>query len=185
MRFLRGLAMGLLLLLALPAASQAQGVGVKGGFLYPTFKFNDFDQVINGNTGWMAGLFFADRAPGVHAAAELNFLQKKGTYNNENLSINYFQIPIFVRGNFGSTGAIGYVFGGPNFDFKIGEGSKITLFNDYAGFDFGLTAGVGGEFSLFIVEIRGTWGLRNIAKDFTASELKTRSFAGLIGIRFH
>jgi len=172
----------LLALATFPAVSEAQGI--KGGLLYSSFKFSDVNDVIDSRAGWMAGVFFGSRNPGVKIASEINFLSRKGDYLGEQVSINYVQVPVFVRVNFGGSSAIGYVMAGPNFDIKIGTGSKITLFDDYNGFDIGATVAAGAELGFFIIEGRGTWGFRNIAKDFSASDLKTRSFALLIGARF-
>lgn len=183
MRFSKKAVVVALVLLALPSVSAAQGI--KGGLLYSSFKFTSIDDVIDSRAGWMAGVFFADRDPGLNLAVEINFLSKRGNYNGEDVNITYLQVPLFFRGNFGGASAIGYVMAGPNFDIKLGTGTKITLFDEYNGFDVGLTVAAGGEFGAFVIEGRGTWGFRNIAKDFSASELKTRSFALLAGIRFH
>ncbi len=48
-----------------------------------------------------------------------------------------------------------------------------------------LVAGVGVEISRFIIEGRGTWGLRNIAKEGEGLDVKTRTFAILVGLRFN
>jgi hypothetical protein len=48
-----------------------------------------------------------------------------------------------------------------------------------------IVGGAGIELGRFILEARGTWGLRNIAKDFEAAELKSRTFAILAGVRFN
>lgn len=185
MRMRRTVGLALALWLIIPAVSAAQGVGIKGGLLYSSFNFSDFEDIFDSRTGWMAGVFFGERAPGLQLAGELNFLSKNGKFEGEDFAVRYLQIPVFARGNFGSDSAIGYVFAGPNFDIKVGEGKKVTLFNEYNGFDIGLTGGGGVELGPFIIEARGTWGFRNIAKDFGTSDLKTRSFAGLVGLRFN
>jgi len=187
-KFRHVVAAALFVLLAAPAVASAQGVGVgvKGGLLYSSFKFNDIEDVIDSRAGWMAGLFFGGNRPGaVGVMGEINLLSKRGEVNGETVHVNYLQVPVLARANFGNDDAAGYIIVGPNFDVKIGEQTSVTLFDEYEGFDVGLTAGAGAEFGALIIEGRGTWGLRNIAKDFAASDLKTRSFALLAGIRFN
>ena len=45
------------------AEAQGVGVGVKGGYLYSSFDFDDASDVIESNNGWMAGLFFGGNRP--------------------------------------------------------------------------------------------------------------------------
>lgn len=181
-----------LALLVAPTAAQAQGVGVglKGGLLYSSFDFDGIDDVIDSKAGWQAGIFFGGNRPGtVGVMGEVNFLSKNGEEGGEDIKLYYVQVPVLLRVNFGSRdldGVAGYVIAGPNFDIKIGDDAgDFSIVDEYEGFDVGLTAGAGVELSRFILEARGTWGFRNIAKDFMASDLKTRSFALLAGIRFN
>lgn len=185
-RFTYVAAAALLVMLAAPAVASAQGVGVKGGLTYASFSFDNIDDVIDSRAGWMAGIFFGgNRNDPFGVQGEINFLSKRGEVAGDTVHINYLQVPVFARLNFGNEDAAGYIVVGPNFDVKIGEESSVTLFDEYEGFDIGLTAGAGAEFGAFIIEGRGTWGFRNVAKDFVASELKTRSFAILAGLRFN
>lgn len=184
----RAAVLAALVFVATPALAQAQGVGVgvKGGLLYSTFDFDNIDDVIDSSAGWQAGLFFGGNRPGtVGVMAEINYLRKKGELSGDDVYVDYLQVPVFARVNFGNDNAAGYVIAGPNFDIKVAETEDFTLFDEYEGFDVGLTVGAGVELSRFIIEGRGTWGFRNVAKDFMASELKTRSFAILAGIRFN
>jgi hypothetical protein len=120
---------------------------------------------------------------------EVNLLAKKGTEGGEAVNLYYVQVPVLLRVNAGSRSRSGVsVYGivGPAFDIKVSDDSgDFAIVDEYEGFDVGILGGVGVELNRFIIEGRGTWGLRNIAKDFMASELKSRTFAILAGIRFN
>ena len=51
--------------------------------------------------------------------------------------------------------------------------------------DASLVVGVGVEITRFIIEGRGTWGLRNIVKGMEGVDIKTKTFALLVGLRFN
>lgn len=185
----RVIAVAVLAMLAAPAVAQAQSVAVKGGLLYSSFNFDDVDDVIDSRAGWMAGVSLGGGTPNaLGLVLELNFLSKRGEISGEGINVDYFQVPILAKLNFGDDGGsvMGYVVAGPNFDFKVSEGGDVLGFDDYEGFDIGLTGGIGVELSKFIIEGRGIWGFRSIAKDLgDANKLKTRSFAILLGYRFN
>lgn len=67
------------LLLATPALTEAQGigVGVKGGYLHSSF---DATQAFDSAGGWQAGLFFGGNRPGTLGfMGEFNVLAKRAT----------------------------------------------------------------------------------------------------------
>jgi hypothetical protein len=169
-----------------PATALAQGVGIKGGLLYSTFSFD----VIDSDTGWMAGVFFGGNRDGIAGImGEVNLLAKRGTEGDEDLTLYYVQVPVLLRLNGGSrsTGGVSvYGIVGPAVDLKIGDDlGDVAMVDEYEGFDVSIVGGAGIELGRFILEARGTWGLRNIAKDFEAAELKSRTFAILAGVRFN
>jgi len=178
-------------LLPRPALADGFGIGAKGGFVYSSLKFTDANDVFNSKAGWMAGIFFANKAP-VGVLVELNYLLKRATdvATGANTDLRYIDIPLMLKVNIGSSSANGvsfYVFGGPGFDFKVGESiSSIAQVQTYENFDFSLIGGAGVEITRPIIEGRGMWGMKNIAvNQFAAGELKSRSFALLFGLRFN
>jgi hypothetical protein len=175
------------------SGSGGVGVGIKGGFLYNSLNFSDASQVYNGRAGWTVGLFFGGNRSGVVGVmGELNFQKKGATLaaTGAVTDLYYLDLPVLLRINIGShsTGGVSvYVIGGPGFDFKIGDSiSSLAAFQTYETFDVSLVAGGGIEITRFIIEARGMWGLRNIAvTQVSTQELKSRSFALQIGVRFN
>ena len=93
-------------------------------------------------------------------------------------------ITLSTSGSASGVSAYGII--GPAIDLKIGEDfSDITDTDEIESVDVSLVAGVGVEISRFIIEGRGTWGLRNIAKEGEGLDVKTRTFAILVGLRFN
>ena len=175
------------LLVAAPAL--AQSGGIKGGLLYSTLKFEDADDVYESHTGWTAGLFFgSSKAKSVGVQGELNFLVKGGDSPAGDVRLYYLQVPILLRVGAGS-GVNVYGLVGPAFDIKIGESTPdVAIVQDWEGVDIGFMAGAGFEFGHFIIEGRGTWGIRNIAKSilapFETETITSATFAIQAGIRF-
>ena len=193
-RVFRGMAVVLALVpmfLAAPSLADAQGigVGVKGGFLHTQFKVDDATE---SGEGWMAGLFFGGNRPGtIGFMGEANILAKRSGDGNNASTIYYFQVPALLRVNIGSSStsldsAIVYAIGGPAIDLKIGEDlAGVSDSDEIESVDVSMVFGVGFEISRFIVEGRGTWGFRNIAKQSDQVDVKTRTFAILAGLRFN
>ena len=178
--------------LASPGLAEAQGVGVgvKGGYLYSSFDFEDASDVLDSSNGWIAGLFFGGNRPGrVGVMGEINVQAKRGELGADDVTIYYLQVPALVRINGGSrstSGVSGYGIIGPAIDLKVGEDlSNLTDSDEVESVDVSLVAGAGVEISRFIIEGRGTWGLRNIAKEGDGLDVKTRTFAILVGLRFN
>ena len=172
------------------AEAQGVGVGVKGVYLYSSFDFDDASDVIESNNGWMAGLFFGGNRDGrLGVMGEFNIQAKRGEADMEGVTIYYAQIPVLLRINGGSrstSGVSGYGIIGPALDLKIGEDlGDLANTDEIERVDVSLVAGVGVEISRFIIEGRGTWGFRNIAKGTEGADVKTRTFAILVGLRFN
>ena len=181
-------------LLLHPTAAEAQGtgVGIKAGTLRTNLNLIDGTDVLDDGTGWMGGLFFGGNRTGrVGFMGELNVLAKRGEFSEEDSTIYYAQIPAMLRVNLGSRSrgfrsAIVYGIVGPAIDLKIGQDlSAFANLDNLKAFDLSAVAGVGIEVARFIVEARMNWGLRNIVPHASATELRTRSFALLGGIRFN
>lgn len=174
-----------------PAFADGFGIGAKGGFVYSGLNFSGASDVFNSKAGWMAGLFFGNKAP-IGVLGELNFLQRRTTdvATGAKTQLNYIDIPVLLKINIGSGSANGvsfFVAGGPAFDFKIGDSvSSVAQVQNYENFDFSLVASGGVELTRFIIEGRGMWGLKNIAVNhLAAGDLHSRTFLLLFGVRFN
>jgi hypothetical protein len=178
------------------AAQGGVGVGVKGGIVFP--QFNSDALKIDSDTSWQLGLFLGGNLTGVVGSQiEFNYLQKKGVPTNQylgsTLKVEYLQIPVLFRIHTPSTTANSFqVYGlfGPSFDVKLREsleGSTVSVITDgFENFDFGMLFGAGVEAGRVIFEGRYERGFRTINKNFaSADELKSHSFAALVGIRFN
>lgn len=169
------------------AEAQGVGVGVKGGFLHSSF---DATEAFDSGNGWMAGLFFGGNRPGtVGFMGEFNVLAKKSDAGGETSTVYYFQVPALLRVNIGSSNtglssAIVYGIAGPALDLKFSEDLAFAT-DAVESVDVSLVAGVGFEISRLIIEARGTWGFRNIAKQVGAMDVKSKTFAILAGLRFN
>ena len=183
---------------ATPAAAQSQpdegtGFGIKGGYLYNSLDFDEDEDLFDGKAGWMAGLFFGGNRPGrIGLMGELNILKKSAlcTCNDEPNDLYYLQIPVLLRLNVGSRSLNGisvYGIGGPAIDLKIGEKLTSNVIDEYEGLDVSIVGGLGIEITRFIIEARGTWGQRSIAKDLSgfSGEITSRTFSVQAGFRFN
>ena len=171
------------------AGAQGVGAGVKGGYLFSSFDFGDASDVLDSSNGWMAGLFFGGNRPGrVGLMGEINVLAKRGDAGTGSATIYYAQVPVLLRINVGSrstSGVSGYGIVGPAIDLKIGENLADLADIDLESGSGSLVVGVGVELTRFIIEARGTWSLRNIAKDAAGADVKSKTFAVLFGLRFN
>jgi ABC-type glucose/galactose transport system permease subunit len=101
-----------------------------------------------------------------------------------------------MRVNAGSnslSGISAYGIVGPQLDWLISQkiflgDEEFDVSEDTEGFEVSLVAGVGVEITRFIVEFRYIHGLKSISEDFDfgdATDLKSRAYAILFGIRFN
>ena len=170
---------------------QGVGVGVKGGFLWPSFAeaqgagFED-------NTGWLFGIWFGGNRGGtVGAMGEVQYGKRGGSFGSLNLDQYFIEIPILARINIGSPSLSGIsVYGlvGPVFDILLKtklEGVEIE--DKYESLDIGLLIGGGIEITRFLIEARYNQGFKNVLKESGAniSDIKTHSFAIEFGVRFN
>jgi hypothetical protein len=200
--------------LLIPARASAQGViaGIEGGLAVTnvTLKFPTGTAADNGNpnptskNGLIIGGFVGKdfNAKGgllidvlyVQAGSKVEF-SDTGFSGNQDIRVDYVQIPILGRFNFkASDKAVIHVFAGPAFSFKTSVSQSITV-NGVAqpitpddeiklkSNDTGITLGASFDISRFLIDIRYTWGLMNIndtPNDNT--EVKTRAFAVMFGV---
>ncbi len=173
--------------------SQGFGFGVKGGLLYS--KFSEANETFKNNNGFEAGIFFGGNRPGaIGVMGEILYAKKgtKGSTGVQTLDNYYLEIPILMRINIGSanknSGAIVYAIAGPAFDILLkSQLDGIDVKSNYESLDLGIIGGAGVEISRFLIEGRYNWGLRNVykASGGNTTDIKTRSFALLAGLRFN
>lgn len=167
----------------------AQGAGIKVGPTFDTFSADALD--FNNRTGIHMGLFVGgsrDKVLGFQT--EFNWLRKRAeTAAEQEIRIDYLQIPVLLRLNAGSSSPNGpalYGMLGPGFEFKIADEIQgFTLDDSFEGTDVSLLFGGGLEVARIIVEGRYEKGLRRINKTFSSlSDIKKQSFTILFGVRF-
>lgn len=194
-RFVPGCLLVLCLLgLAQPAAAQKAdgvGVGVKGGLLFNSLHFGSNSDFLENKTGLIGGLFVGGNRGGLLGVeADIFYARKGGKANGNDLNYDVLEIPLLLRLNLGSKSLSGvnlYGLAGPAMDFRLkSQFGGIDIVDFTQGYDVNLVLGGGVEITRFLAEVRYNEGLRNISKNFSASnDIKTRSFALLIGVRFN
>jgi hypothetical protein len=191
------------------AFAQATTVGVKGGWNSSNVDLNFPDNTdiptdsLNGLLiGGFVGKDFTPKAGMLleflyaRAGTKINFTEDDGTRINQQVKVDYFQIPVLGRANFkASDKAVVHVFGGPTFAFKTGDSTKLEVNGvevpsdssdeaDLKSNDVGLTVGAGFTMSRITVDMRYTWGLMNINNSTGSDEpeVKTKQFAVMFGM---
>jgi hypothetical protein len=195
-----------------PSTASAQPTGgVLGGVNLANIDFSSSDLTLNFDQriGGIGGAFFRyDFREGLGLQVEGLFSQK-GTKTNGfdfdgggldefTASINYIEVPILahVGVNAGSTTKVRF-FGGPAFAFNVGDRQEINgveITNEEAldikSSDVGITFGGGLDINRFLVDLRYTFGLRNITNTSAGDdgpenlEIKNRTFSVMFGYRF-
>jgi len=178
-----------------PAASyphsEGFGIGAKIGPLFSSYSnaTTSFDT----KTGWEGGIWFGGNRGGVVGVeGEVLYAQKNQQCTGcTGTTLQYLEIPILVRVNIGShsrNGVSVYGLVGPVFDVNLkAKQNNLDVKSNYESLDYGILGGVGIEITRFLVEARYNWGLLNIAKNSIGSttDIKSRSFAVLFGVRFN
>lgn len=166
------------------------GFGAKFGPLFPSVskKVASFDN----RTGWLGGIFFGGNRTGA-VGIQVDMLYGKKNVPSPlvvggDVDVHFFEIPVMARINLGSSSkAAGYILVGPAFDINLkSELNGLDVKSQYQSLDLGIIGGAGVEITRFLVEARYNWGLRNVINgDLTnTSEIKTRTFVVLFGVRF-
>jgi hypothetical protein len=164
-------------------------MGVKGGFLRSNFAYEDNQDLFSAESGWMVGAFATgNRARALTWMGELNLLKKSQLCgcNQQQVDLYYLQVPGLLRVNGGTDSGINpYGILGPALELKIGEELRSMIISEYSAIDVSLVAGAGVEVGRFLVELRGTWGLRNLGTNLPEDvTITSRTFAVLGGFRF-
>lgn len=194
-QWMRGMAIGLATL-AIAGPAAAQGVGIKGGLVFPSFDTaRDFE--LENRIGFQVGLFLdANRDGVVGFQTEFNYLRREVNFTNDNgttlgsIETHYAQVPLLLRINAGTDNYAVYAIGGPSFEVRfadsvVGFGNEDTIDSAFENFDVAIMFGGGIEIGHLVLEGRYSKGLREISRDFqTVTDLKVNSFAALVGFRF-
>lgn len=169
------------------------GIGVKGGLLFATIAEAGEPNAFKNRNGIIGGLFLGGNRTGiVGVGVDLLYARKGGKDPNSSttLDLDYVNVPVYVRINGGSSslnGVIGYGIVGVDLNFllkgKLSTGEDVK--SEFERADYGFVVGGGVEITRVVVEARFTQGVGNIAKDKSASVLKSKSFAIMIGVRFN
>jgi len=180
-----------------PAAS-GFGIGAKIGPLWSSFDSATVGSTtvnFDTSTGWEGGIWFGGNRGGrVGVMGEVLYAKKDQQVSGQtgSTSLKYLEIPILMRVNIGSRSRNGisiYGLVGPVFDVNLkAEANGIDVKKNYQSLDLGVLLGGGIEITRFLVEGRFNKGLRNVLDSDNAgsiSDIKTKSFAVLFGLRFN
>jgi len=171
------------------------GIGAKIGPIFTSYDAASCDGCFNTNTGWEGGIWFGGNRGGrVGVMGELLYAKKKqeGSGLTGSTTLQYLEIPILMRINIGSRSRNGvsvYGLAGPVFDVNLKASlNGLDVKSRYQSLDLGVLFGGGIEITRFLVEGRFNKGLRNVLDSDNAgsiSDIKTKSFAVLFGLRFN
>jgi hypothetical protein len=170
-----------------------EGVGI-GAKLGPIFtSFSQANKSFKSNTGFEGGIFFGGNRPGLIGVMGEILYARKGQEQAglPKIELHYLEIPILARVNVGSQSLNGIsVYGlvGPVFDILLkGAQNGVNVKKNYESLDVGVLIGAGVEITRFLVEGRYNIGVKNVLKSTGASstDVKSRSFALLFGVRFN
>lgn len=196
-RVLLGLLVFVLMLGASSAFAQSNGngigVGIKGGLLFSNLDFGADDDFLKNKTGFTGGLFIGGNRGGLLGVEADIFYSSKGANvdgSGSDFDIRMLEIPVLLRLNVGSgslSSARVYGLAGPSMGFRLkSEFGGIDIVDFTEGYDVNVVLGAGVELTRFLVEARYNHGVKNISKNFSESaDIKTRSYAVLLGIRFN
>lgn len=171
-----------------------EGIGI-GAEVGPIFSsFDEASTNFKNNNGFEGGIFFGGNRPGTVGVMGKLLYAKKGAKNSagtQAVDLYYLEIPVLMRINAGSNSLNGVsVYGivGPVFDILLtGKLNDVDVKDNYESLDLGLQFGAGVEITRFLVEGVYTKGLKNVLKSTGGSttDIKSRSFAILFGVRFN
>lgn len=191
---------GSLLALSTAEAQKSTTIGPVVGVNFATFGGDDAEGA-DSRTAFLLGGFAAfGLSPRFALEPSLLYTQKGAKVDIEDangiLKLSYIQVPVLARFRFPSGNVTPNLIAGPAMAFKAGctasasQGSvEINVDCDEADVslsstDFSLIAGVGLEFSQFMVSLRYDYGLSSVASEADASAYnRTLSLVGQYGFR--
>jgi hypothetical protein len=193
-----------------PSTASAQPTGgVLGGVNFANIDLSatDFSPNMDQRVGGIGGAFFRyDFRDGFGLQVEGLFTQKgtktsvvdldgDGITDDYSALVNYIEVPILalVGVKAGPTTRVRF-FGGPAFAFNVGdrqEGDGVEIPEEEAidlkSSDVGITFGGGLDINRFLIDLRYTFGLRDINADDAGIDnlkIKNRTFSVMFGYRF-
>ena len=183
--------------LALGLASQASAqveVGVKAGLTFATISENNLSPNFESKTGFAAGVHFGfPLGTNFMLQPELLITQQGAGIaipggDEGEITLNYLQVPLNLRINFGSGSVRPFILGGPYAAFRL-SCEIDDLFdddcdNDISSTDWGLDFGGGILFSKFFLEARYALGLKDVSDLEEGFYSKQRVFMVMIGFAF-
>lgn len=128
---------------------------------------------------------------------ELHWLQKgfkiedleiNGLTINGTSTLNYLELPLLVKFNFGETTKF-FMMAGPSLGYLISEktvdsdGNEIVL-PDHTNIEFGAHLGAGVGIGPVVIDLRYILGISNLAKNEPDAEIHNTSFGGGISLMF-
>ena len=123
-------------------------------------------------------------------------LQQAAEGGTVTATVNYLEFPLLVRyTDYLSDEVRGYVLGGPTFAVKTGTSAELkapdrtldlNIDPAFRSRDLGVAAGLGLVYGRYVLDVRYTFGLTDVATEMYAhiDSLKNRVFAVSIGLTF-
>ena len=180
--------------LALGLASRATAqveVGIKAGLTFATISENNLSPNFESKTGFAAGVHFGFPLGSNFMLQPEALITQQGagfTDPDGEITLNYLQVPLNLRINFGSGGVRPFILAGPYAAFRL-SCEIDDLFdddcdNDISGTDWGLDFGGGLLFSKFFLEARYNLGLKDVSDLEEGFDSKQRVFMVMLGFAF-
>lgn len=183
--YLNGLfTLALVLSFQLTTHAQNTSIGIKGGLLGSNFSTSATDDFA---LGFRAGVFLTHsivRDFGV--GIEANYARKGSPFNQENLKLNYVEIPLLAHYFFGKGSFRPKVFVGPYYGYLLSAQLGNEDRQGYEQNDYGVLGGVGfhqslGDGKWLYVDARYTHGLAAVVNGGDATN---RDVSINVGISF-
>ena len=190
MRRTHALAAALALTLGLAAEARAQvEIGVKAGLTFATISESNLSPNFESKTGFAAGVHFGFPLGKNFMLQPEALITQQGAGVSDSdgeIKLNYLQIPLNLRLNFGSGNVRPFILAGPYAAFKlscdIDDSFDDDCDNDISGTDYGFDFGGGIKFSNFFIEARYNLGLADVSE--LELDSKQRVFMVMVGIAF-
>ena len=134
----------------------------------------------------------------VSFAPELHWLQKgykvkdlviDGTARDFTSTLNYLELPLLVKFNFGETAKF-FVMGGPSFGYllsektKDGDGNEYNFLDEITRIELGAHLGAGLGVGPVIIDVRYLLGITNLAQEFPEAEVHNTGFGAGVSLIF-
>lgn len=185
-----GWLMGMGLVLALPAASAAQVVGVQGGVSISTFGTEDSSVSLDSVIAPTGGVFLVFGSGSLTGRAEAVFSIRGAKSELGDYKLSYLELPVGAQFQFlRRSRSDVHVFGGASFGLKLdatltqADDVDVSLDDEVEDLDLGIFVGAGMTFGRFVIDGRYTHGVRNVNVDADTPAVKNRSFAVMVGLK--